>query len=94
MNYIYLQATHKGRPKLIPLAMKEVKLNTTGIKFTPSTFITYYEVITNFSITDESELLTLEEVKAILNSHKPVVKGKLRDWSIAVSTPLNERRRS
>jgi hypothetical protein len=70
--------------------MKEVKLNTTGIKFTPSTFITYYEVSTNFSVNDESELLTLDEVKAILNAHKPVVKRNQKVWSIAVSTPLTE----
>ena len=74
--------------------MKEVKLNTTGIKFTPSSFITYYEVSTNFPVSDESELLTLDEVKAILNSYKPVVKGNHRAWSIAISTPLNEIRRS
>jgi hypothetical protein len=69
--------------------MKEVKLNTTGIKFTPSTFITYYEVKTNFSINEE-ELLTLEEVKGILNSYKPVIKGNRTAWSIAISTPLKD----
>jgi hypothetical protein len=77
----------------LPTAMKEVKLNTTGIKFTPSTFITYYEVKTNFSINNEDELLTLEEVKGILNSYKPVVKGNRTAWSIAVSTPLKEMKR-
>jgi hypothetical protein len=70
--------------------MKEVKLNTSGIKYTPSTFITYYEVKTNFNISNEAELLTLEEVKAVLNSYKPVVEGNSDCWSIAISTPLHE----
>jgi hypothetical protein len=70
-----------------------VKLNTTGIKFTPSTFTTYYEVNTNFSIDSEAELLTLDEVKAVLNAYQPVVTGKSRQWNLAVSTPLNELRR-
>jgi|GEM_PF-3456860 len=70
--------------------MKEVKLNTSGIKYTPSTFITYYEVRTNFNIDTEEELLGLDEVKAVLNSHTPVIQGKSNRWRIAVSTPLNE----
>jgi hypothetical protein len=73
---------------------KEVKLNTTGIKFTPSSFITYYEVNTNFSVTDESELLTLEEVKAVLNSYKPQVKRSQDAWCIAVSVPLKDLKRT
>lgn len=75
-------------------AMKEVKLNTTGIKFTPSSFITYYEVNTNFSVTDESELLTLDEVKAVLNTYKPQVKRNQNAWSIAVSVPLKDLKRT
>ena len=70
--------------------MKEVKLNTSGIKYTPSTFITYYEVNTNFNIDTEEELLRLEEVKAVLNAHRPIIQGKSNRWSIGVSTPLNE----
>jgi hypothetical protein len=70
--------------------MKEVKLNTSGIKYTPSTFITYYEVNTNFEINNEEELLTLDEVKAVLNAYTPVVQGNSNHWSIAVSTPLHE----
>jgi hypothetical protein len=70
--------------------MKEVKLNTSGIKYTPSTFITYYEVKTNFDVTNEQELLTLDEVKAVLNAYKPVVQGESNRWSIAISTPLHE----
>ena len=70
--------------------MKEVQLNTSSIKYTPSTFITTYEVKTNFIIQSEAELLTLDEVKAVLNSHKPVVEGKSTCWSIAISTPLHE----
>jgi hypothetical protein len=73
---------------------KEVKLNTTGIKFTPSSFITYYEVNTNFSVTDESELLTLDEVKAVLNSYKPQVKRNQNAWCIAVSVPLKDLKRT
>lgn len=72
--------------------MKEVKLNTCGIKFTPSTCITYYEVSTNFTISNEEELLTLEEVKAILNSHKPIIEHKRDQWSIGISTPIRELR--
>jgi hypothetical protein len=74
--------------------MKQVKLNTTGIKFTPSAFITYYEVNTNFSISNEDELLTLEEVKAILNSYQPIIKHNSNVWSIGISTPLKEVRLS
>jgi hypothetical protein len=70
--------------------MKEVKLNTTGIKFTPSAFITYYEVNSNFSISNEDELLTLEEVKAVLNSYQPIIKSNQNGWSIGISTPLRE----
>jgi hypothetical protein len=70
--------------------LKQVKLNTSGIKYTPSTFITYYEVKTNFNVTNEQELLTLDEVKAVLNSYKPVVEGGSDTWSIAISTPLHE----
>lgn len=70
--------------------MREVKLNTTGIKFTPSTFTTYYEVSTNFNVADASELLKLEEVKAVLNTHTPEVSGESKVWNIAVSTPIKE----
>jgi hypothetical protein len=70
--------------------MREVKLNTTGIKFTPSVFITYYEVNTNFSIRNEDELLTLDEVKHILNAHKPIIKSNENGWSIGISTPLKD----
>jgi hypothetical protein len=70
--------------------MKEVKLNTTGIKFTPSAFITFYEVNANFSIDNEDELLTLEEVKGILNAYKPIIKGSTNGWSIGISTPLKD----
>lgn len=69
---------------------KEVKLNTTGIKFTPNAFITYYEVNTNFSVTNEDELLTLEEVKAVLNAYQPIIKSNPTGWSIGISTPLKE----
>jgi hypothetical protein len=75
----------------IPTAMtRKVKLNTTGIKFTPSAFITYYEVNANFSISNEDELLTLTEVKEILNSHQPIIKGDATSWSIGISIPLKE----
>ena len=70
--------------------MKQVKLNTSGIKYTPSTFITYYEVKTNFNVDNEQELLTLDEVKAVLNAYTPVVEGSSDTWSIAISTPLHE----
>jgi hypothetical protein len=70
--------------------MKEVKLNTTGIKFTPSAFITFYEVNANFSIDNEDELLTLDEVKGILNAYKPIIKGNTSGWSIGISTPLKD----
>jgi hypothetical protein len=72
--------------------MKHVKLNTTGIKYTPSSFITYYEVNTNFSVRSESELLTLDEVKAILNRHKPIIMHNRAGWSIGISIPLKELR--
>jgi hypothetical protein len=75
-------------------AMKVVKLNTTGIKFTPSSFITYYEVNTNFSVTDESELLTLDEVKAVLNAYQPQVKRSQNAWCIAVTVPLKDLKRA
>jgi hypothetical protein len=71
LNEVALNALNEAR---LNTAMKQVKLNATAIKFTPSSFITYYEVNTNFSVTDESELLTFEEVKAVLNSYKPQVK--------------------
>lgn len=74
--------------------MKEVKLNATGIKFTPSSFTTYYEVNTNFSVTDETELLTLEEVKAVLKAYKPQVKRNKNAWSIAVTVPLTDLERT
>jgi len=70
--------------------MREVKLNTTGIKFTPSTFITYYEVNTNFNVDNATELLKLEEVRAVLNTHEPEVSGESTVWNIAVSTPIKE----
>jgi hypothetical protein len=70
--------------------MKEVKLSTTGIKFTPSTFITYYEVNTNFNVDTESELLTLDEVKAVLNRHKPIIRHTSGSWSIGIAVPLKE----
>jgi hypothetical protein len=70
--------------------MKEVKLNTTSVKFTPSALITYYEVNTNFSVSSEAELLTLEEVKAVLNSYQPIIKRDSESWSIGISTPLKE----
>jgi hypothetical protein len=70
--------------------MKKVKLNTCGIKYTPSTFITYYEVNSNFTITNEEELLTLDEVKAVLNSHQPIIRHDSNRWSIGISTPLKE----
>ena len=74
--------------------MKEVKLNTTGIKFTPSAFITYYEVNTNFNISSEDELLTLDEVKAIIHTYTPIIKHTNKKWSIEVSIPLSEMRHS
>jgi hypothetical protein len=70
--------------------MKEVKLNTSGIKYTPSVFITYYEVSTNFTVKSEAELLTLDEVKKVLNSHQPIVKGNSNHWSIGITTPIRE----
>jgi hypothetical protein len=70
--------------------MKEVKLNTTGIKFTPSAFITFYEVNTNFTIDSEAELLAIDEVKRILNAYKPIIKGNKNEWSIGISTPLKD----
>jgi hypothetical protein len=73
------------------LAMtRQVKLNTSGIKYTPSTFTTFYEVRTNFKVNDEQELLKLDEVKAVLNAYEPVVQGSSDTWSIAISTPLHE----
>jgi hypothetical protein len=72
------------------MAMKEVKLNTTGIKFTPSCFITYYEVNTNFSVQSATELLKLEEVKAVLNTHEPIIRQDNAGWSIGISVPLKE----
>ena len=74
--------------------MKEVKLNTTGIKFTPSAFITYYEVNTNFNISSEDELLTLDEVKAILNTHRPIIQHDDKKWRIGITIPLSEMRHS
>lgn len=69
---------------------KQVQLNTSSIKYTPSTFITYYEVKTNFDISSEAELLKLDEVKAVLNAYTPVVEGSSDKWTIAISTPLHE----
>lgn len=71
--------------------MKQVKLNTVGVKFTPSTFITYYEVDTNYQIQNETELLACDEVKAVLNHYQPIVKENNNGgWSIGVCTPLKE----
>jgi hypothetical protein len=70
--------------------MRKVQLNTTGIKYTPSTFITYYEVSTNFAVATKAELLSLDEVKSVLNQHEPEVSGEERVWNIAISTPLKE----
>ena len=72
---------------------KEVKLNTTGIKFTPKAFITYYDVNTNFSVSSEDELLTLDEVKAILNAYQPIIKSNATGWNIGISTPLKDIRK-
>jgi hypothetical protein len=72
--------------------MKKVKLNTISIKFTPSSFITYYEVNTNFSINSETELLTLDEVKAVMNTYQPIIKHESAGWSIGISIPLKELR--
>ncbi|MBT1701728.1 hypothetical protein [Chryseosolibacter indicus] len=69
--------------------MKQVKLNTTGVKFTPSSFITYYEVNSNFVISDEKELLKLDEVKAVLNKYEPIIKKDSTTWSIGICIPIN-----
>jgi hypothetical protein len=74
--------------------MRKVQLNTTGIKFTPSTFITYYEVSTNFEISNKAELLSLDEVKSVLNQYEPEVSGKQQVWNIAISTPIKEMHRT
>jgi hypothetical protein len=70
--------------------MKQVKLNTTSIKFTPSSFITYYEVNSNFVISDESELLKLDEVQAVLNNNEPIIKKESTTWSIAITIPIGK----
>lgn len=70
--------------------MRKVQLNTTGIKYTPSTFITYYEVSTNFNVVNKAELLELDEVKSVLNHHEPEISGNDRVWNIAISTPIKE----
>lgn len=72
---------------------RQVKLNTTSVKFTPSTLITFYEVDTNFSVCDEEELLRLDEVKAVLNAHSPIIKRDPKGWSIGISTPLKDIRK-
>ena len=72
---------------------RQVKLNTSSVKFTPSALITFYELDTNFSVRNEEELLRLDEVKAVLNAHSPIIKRDPNGWSIGISTPLKDIRK-
>jgi len=69
---------------------QHVKLNTTGVKFTPSSFITYYEVVTNPDVQSEHELLSLDEVKAVVRSHSPIVTKETGLWNLQVIVPLKD----
>lgn len=73
---------------------RQVKLNTASVKFTPSTLITFYEVNTNFTVPTEEDLLLLDEVKAVLNTHSPIIQRADNGWRIGIATPLREIRKS